>query len=251
VKKREDILAQALAQLKQQGLSASVPQEVLDETVRRIADGSLRTANSGPCPLPLRNPKSASHNWSRLVAAAAVFVLAGYALGRLAAPRPPDLDQLREALAPSLAATLEPALRERLVEDMGQRYQLALAGTYVRVKEELTEQYRSDLNRFAVQTLAASNAVTNELLTQLIQSLDTAKAQDLRRIAQALYQMERNRVQDRTQLASGLQTLADHTENELTATRRQVARFLGDVRLEGREGPAGQPKHMEEERSEP
>jgi hypothetical protein len=58
-------------------------------------------------------------------------------------------------------------------------------------------------------------------------------------------------VQDRTQLASGLQTLAYHTENELTATRRQVARFLGDVRLEGLEGPARQPKHMEEERSEP
>jgi hypothetical protein len=244
VKKREDILAQALAQLKQQGLSASVPQEVLDETVRRIAD-------SGPCPPSMGNPNSAIRNWSRWVATAAVLVLAGYALGRLSAPRPPDLDQLREALAPSLAATLEPALRERLVEDMGQRYQLALAGTYVRVKEELTEQYRHELNRFAVQTLAASNAVTNELLTQLIQSMDTAKAQDLRRIAQALYQMERNRVQDRTQLASGLQTLAYHTENELTATRRQVARFLGDVRLEGLDGAAGQPKHMEDERSEP
>jgi hypothetical protein len=251
MKKREDLLAQALAQLKREGLSSDVPQEVLDETLRRIADCGLRTGDSGPSPLPIRHPKSAIRSWSRLVAAAAVLVFGGYALGRLSAPRPPDLDQLREALAPSLAATLEPALRERLVEDLRQQYQLALAGTYVRVKEELTEQYRSDLNRFAVQTLAASNAVTNELLTQLIQSLDTAKAQDLRRIAQALYQMERNRVQDRTQLASGLQTLAYHTENELTATRRQVARFLGDVRLEGREGPAGQPKHMEEERSEP
>jgi hypothetical protein len=251
MKKREDIVARALAQLKQQGPSENVPQEVLDETVRRIATCGLRTADSGPCGLSIRHPKSPLRNPARLVAAAAVFVFAGYALGRLSAPRPPDLDQLREALAPSLAASLEPALRERLVEDMGQRYQLALAGTYVRVKEELTEQYRNDLNRFAVQTLVASNAVTNELLTEVIQSMDTAKAQDLRRIAQALYQIERNRLQDKTQLASGLQTLAYHTENELTRTRRQFAQFLGDVRPEGLDRPAGQPKDLDEERSQP
>ncbi len=251
MKKREDILAQALAQLKREGLSENVPQEVLDETVRKIADCGLRIADSSPDHLSLRNPKSAVRNWSRFAAAAAVLLFAGYAFGRLSAPRPPDLDQLREALAPSLAASLEPAIRERLVEDLRQQYQLALAGTYVRVKEELTEQYRDDLNRFAVQTLAASNAVTNELLTQLIQSMDTAKAQDLRRIAQVLYQIEHNRVQDKTQLASGLQTLAYHTENELTRTRREVAQFLGDVRLEGLDGPVGQPKHIYDERSEP
>ncbi len=251
MKKREDILAQALAQLKREGLSENVPQEVLDETVRKIADCGLRIADSSPDPLSIRNPKAAIRNWSRFAAAAAVLLFAGYAFGRLSAPRPPDLDQLREALAPSLAASLEPAIRERLVQDLRQQYQLALAGTYVRVKEELTEQYRDDLNRFAVQTLAASNAVTNELLTQLIQSMDTAKAQDLRRIAQALYQIEHNRVQDKTQLASGLQTLAYHTENELTRTRRQVAQFLGDVRLEGLEPPADQPQHLYDERSEP
>jgi hypothetical protein len=251
MKKRDDILARALAQLKQEDFAGDVPQEVLDETVRRIADSGLQIADSGTGRLSIRNPKSALRNLTRLVAAAAVFLLAGYTLGRLSAPRPPDLEQLREALTPSLVATLEPALRERLVEDMGQRYQLALAGTYVRVKEELTEQYRNDLNRFAVQTLAASNAVTNDLLAQVLQSMDTAQAQDYRRITQALYLMERNRVQDKTQLASGLQTLAYHTENELTRTRREVAQVLGDVRLEGVEGPAGQPKHLYDERSQP
>ena len=86
-----------------------------------------------------------------------------------------DLDQLREALTPAVAAALEPALRQRLADEMRHDYQVALAGTYVRVKEELTEQYRNDLNRFAIQTLAASNAVTNELLTQLVQNIDTAQ----------------------------------------------------------------------------
>ena len=65
------------------------------------------------------------------------------------------------------------------MEDMRQRYQVALAATYVKVKEELTEQYRDDLNRFAVQTLAASNATTNRLLAELVESIDTMQAQDL------------------------------------------------------------------------
>jgi hypothetical protein len=257
MKKRDDILARALAQLQQEGLASNVPQEVLDETMRRLADAQA-AAEPARNLVPLGSRENGNSGRTafirlslKLATAAAVLLFVGYAAGRLSAPRPPDLEQLREALAPSLAASLEPAIRERVVEDLRPQYQLALAGTYVRVKEELTEQYRNDLNRFAVQTLAASNAVTNELLTQLIQSMDTAKAQDLRRIAQALYEIEHNRVQDRTQLASGLQTLAYHTENELTRTRRQVAQFLGDTRLEGLDEPAGQPKHIYDERSEP
>ncbi len=134
---------------------------------------------------------------------------------------------------------------------MKHHYQLGLASTYVRVKDELTEQYRNDLNRFAVQTLAASNAVTNDLLTQLVQSLDTAKAQDFRRIALALYEMERSRVQDKTQLASGLQTLAYCTENELTRTRQQFAQLLTDVRPEELDLPAIPAQQLPDERSKP
>ncbi len=117
----------------------------------------------------------------RLSLAAAALILLGFAIGRLSGPAPLDMDELREALAPAVAAAIEPAIREKLMEDMRQRYQVALAATYVKVKEELTEQYRDDLNRFAVQTLAASNAMTNRLLAELIENIDTAQAQDLTR----------------------------------------------------------------------
>jgi hypothetical protein len=230
--RRKDILADALAQLKQEGQSQSVPKEVLDQILERISDFGLRTADSGTHTLPIRNRQSAIRRLGRLAAAAAVLVLAGYAAGRLSAPEPMSLEQLHDALAPSLAASIEPAIRERLIEDMRRQYQLALANTYVHLKEELTQQYREDLNRYAMQTLAASNAVTNELLAGLMQTIDTAKAQDLRRIAQTLYEIERNRVQDKEQLASGLQTLAYRTEGELARTKRQIAQLLIDVRPE-------------------
>jgi hypothetical protein len=241
--KREDILARALTLLKREGLSEQAPGEVLDETIRRIEQSSVSDLPSG-------NPKAEIRTfWGlglKLAAAAAVLVLAGYAVGRLSAPAPVSLDQLRDSLAPSLAASLEPAIREKLIEDMRQQYQLALANTYVHLKEELTKQYRDDLNRYAMQTLTASNAVTNELLTGLMQAIDTAKAQDLRRITRTLYEIEMNRVQDKKQLASGLQTLAYRTEDELSRTKHQIAQLLVDIRSEGLE-----PTENRDERNEP
>ena len=244
MREREDKLSEALARLRQEGQSQEVPKEVASETLRRIAASSTRC-------VPIRNPQFEIRSLFKFAAAAAVFVLVGYTAGRLSAPKPMSMDQLRATLTPSVAAAIEPALRKRVVDDIRHDYQAALAGTYVRVKEELTEQYRNDLNRFAIQTLAASNAVTNELLTQLVQSIDTAKTQDLRRIAQALSQIEMNRVQDKTQLASGLQTLAYRTEDELSRTKREIAQFLVDVRPAGFDVPQVEPRQIDDERNQP
>ena len=233
-KRREkDTLAEAIEQLKKLGSANPLPQDTVDETVRRIADCGVRTVDSDqPSPRARIGVK---------FAAAAVFLLAGYVVGRAAAP---DVDQLREALTPAVAASLEPALRQRLAEEMRDHYDVALAGTYVRLKEELAQQYRDDLNRFAVQTLAASNATTNALLADLVAAIDTAQAQDLRRIALALSQIDAKRVEDKTLLAAGLQTLAYRTEDELARTKKVLARFLMD------ESPQEAPRKTPDERSE-
>jgi hypothetical protein len=235
MKRREDKLSEAITRLKQEGRTDEVPREVVDETLRKIAE-------SGPQTVPIRQRRPAVHRLVPLAAAAAFLVVCGYAAGRLSAPKPADLDQLREALAPSVAAALEPTLRKRVVEDIRRDYQLALAGTYVRVKEELTEQYRNDLNHIALQTLAASNAVTNERLAQLVQAIDTAQTEDLRRIARVLSEFEKKRVQDRTQLAGGLQTLADRTHEIAQFVAARPAQF--DV-------PQVEPGPTPEERNQP
>jgi hypothetical protein len=249
MRKREDPLSEAIARLKREGQSADVPKEIVDETLRRMAEGEFPMADSDTRVLPVRPPPSPIRNFARLAAAAGILVLCGYVTGRLSAPKPLDLDELREALAPSVAAALEPGLRKRVVEEIRQDYQLALAGTYVRVKEELTEQYRNDLNRFALQTLAASNAVTNELLTQVVQSIDTAQTQDLRRIVRVLSEIEMNREQDKTQLASGLQTLAYRTD-ELSRTNREIAQLVA-ARPAPFDVPQVEPRQTPEERNQP
>jgi len=222
----QDILADALGQLKGQKIPEAPPPEVVEQTLRQLAEvqpEGTGAANSGPTAFV----KLAS----RLAAAAAVLVLGGYAIGKLSAP---DVEQLRAALEPSLAASLEPALRERLTREMKQSYQLALANTYVQVKEELTQQYRQDLNRFAVQTLAASNATTNQLLVQLLDAIKAKQDEDLRRIASALEQAERQRLADREALATHLVALARQTEDELERTRDDFVQLLVDKYSPGR-----------------
>jgi len=222
-RREQDLLAEAIAQLKQQGPSEPLPQDVVDETMQRIAESGANRPSS-------RNLQSAIRSfagWHSRLAAAAVLLLTGYLAGRVTSP---DVEQLQQTLTPAVAASLEPSLRQRLGEEMKDHYQVALAGTYVQLKEELAQQYRDDLNRSAVQTLAASNATTNALLARLVQAIDTTQAQDQRRIALTLSQMEANRMQDRTQLAAGLVTLASRVEDELSQTKKVLAPFLLDDR---------------------
>jgi len=251
-KRRErDILAEAIEQLKKQGRASPLPSEVLDETVRRMAECGMRNAESGADRLSLRTSHSALRifsGWHSKLAAAAVLLLAGYLAGRA---RSPDVEQLRETLTPAIAASLEPVLHQRLSEEMKDHYSVALAAGYLRLKEEFAQQYRDDMNRFALQTLAASNATTNALLADLVQTIDTAQTQDRRRTALAISEIEAKRIQDKTQLAAGLETLAYRTEDELSRTKKVLARFLVDGPSPEIELPEHPPTDTSDERSKP
>lgn len=242
-KRREkDILAEAVEQLKKQGLAGPLPPDVLDATAQRIADAAARQP-------AIYNLQSAIRNrWGLRFAAAAAFVVAGYVAGRAAAP---DANRLREALTPSIAASLEPVLRQKLGQELKDHYNGALAASYLGLKEELAQQYRDDMNRFAMQTLAASNAATNALLADLVRSIDTAQTQDRRRIALAMSEIEAKRIQDKTQLAAGIQTLAYRTEDEFSRTKKVLARFIVDGPAPQIELPEQSPTGTPDERSKP
>ncbi|MEN6578388.1 MAG: hypothetical protein ABFD90_18730 [Phycisphaerales bacterium] len=245
----KDLLGEAVARLKRDALSQEPPKAVIDETLRRLADASPEMG--GVIPERSDHRYARSRTMIRLALAAAALFVVGCVIGRLSGPAPVNLDKLRETLAPSLAASIEPAIRAKVVEDLQHRYQLALAATYVKVKDELTEQYRDDLNRFAIQTLAASNATTNRLLTELVENIDTAKAQDLDWVAKVICQIEQNRIQDKTQLAAGLHTLASRTEDEFSRTRRQFVQLLVDGRPEDLGAHGDEPIDTLSERIDP
>ncbi len=147
----------------------------------------------------------------RYAAVAAVFVAVGFLVGRISTTRSVDIDQLRDELKVSLASEIKEEVSEQLRDDL----QTAFVAGFGQVREALREEYRQDLNRYAIETLAASNAATNQLLTELIATIDTSRARDLRTIASAMEQMELNRMKDSSELRDSFATFASYTGNEL------------------------------------
>jgi ABC-type uncharacterized transport system fused permease/ATPase subunit len=139
---------------------------------------------------------------AKLAAAAVLLIALGYAVGRLTTPQP-DMEQLHTAL--------ESSLRASLTKEMDQRWQKAFTAYCIKFKDELQQQVRRDLTEFASQTLAASNTLTEQRLIQLIELIEAARARDRLQVASALEEMELNRLQDKSQLGSGLVALAAQT----------------------------------------
>jgi len=210
----KDILNKALASMREEQIP-ELPRDVVTDTLAQLAQA--QSAYGGESSVGGRRPHRFLAPIVRFTAAAAVFLLMGYGVGRMTAPAPLDVEQLHNALLPSLAAALEPTLRETVVGDVDQRYQLALAGAYVRLRDELTEQQRSDMNRYAAQTLAASNAVTNQLLADLVQTIKDDQTEELRSVAAAIHHIERNRLEDRETLTA-----------ELLETREELVQLVAN-----------------------
>ena len=149
---------------------------------------------------------------TKLAAAAVLLIGAGYIVGRVSAPEPLDVSELRAALESSLRSSLEPAIREALLDEIDSRWQSVFATGHT----QLQQQVGRDLAELA-QTLAASRSLTDQRFRELIQSIEAARRQDRLRTAAALEQIELNRLQDKTRFGNDLVALAAQA-NELLGT---------------------------------
>jgi len=214
MKENEDILENAVKALKNEQIPPGPPQELADATIEKL---TLASEQTGIVKLDKRIRfigLKTINSLTKIAAAAVLLIIAGYAAGRLSAPKPPNMEQIQ--------AALEPAIRTQLLDEMKQYLQLGLANSYVRLQDDLSQQYRRDLNQYAAQTLAASNAVTNRLLEEFINSISATQAQDRQLIAAALEQIDNNRRQDNTQLSNALVSFAAQTEDELLRTQQDM-----------------------------
>ena len=224
MEENENTLDKAVEALKNEQIPPGPPQEVVKSTIAKLAEtaGQADTVKLNNNRIRIIEGPKAAKSLIKIAAAAVLLITAGYATGRLAAPRSPDMEQIR--------AALEPKIRQNLLDETKQYVQLGLANGYIRIKDELSQQYRQDLGRVALQSVAASNAVTNELLTELIESINEAQNHDRQWVAAALKQIESKRQQDRTELTNALATLALQTEDELIRTKQDLAHFLSYTR---------------------
>ncbi len=219
MEENENILEKAVKALKNELIPPGPPSELADATVAKLteASGQPDTVTTGRQIRFIERLK-ATNSFTKVAAAAVLLIIAGYAAGRLSAPRGPDAEQLQ--------AALEPAIRRNLLDEMKQYWQLALTSSYAQLKNELSQQYRSDLNQFAAYTLVASGAATSQLLEELIESINTAQTQDRQWVAAAFEQIELNRLRDNAQLTNAFATFAVRTEDELLRTKQDMAQLL-------------------------
>ena len=89
-------------------------------------------------------------------------------------------------------ASLEPAIRESVLNEVEHRWELALASSCLTLREELDWQARRDL-------------------TELARLIQIARLVDRRQFSTALGQIEFDRLQDKNRLDRRLQTLAVYT----------------------------------------
>lgn len=215
----ENSLEKTLEALKNEQIPPGPPKEVVDSTIAKLTEAAgqsdiVRSYNR----IRIIEKLKAAKSLTKIAAAAVLLIAAGYATGRLTGPRPPDMEQIQ--------AALEPKIRQKLLDETKQYVQLGLANGYLQIQDELSQQYRQELNRVALQAVAASNAVTNELLTELIASFNEVQSQYRQQVAVALDQIESNRLKDRSELSDAFTTFALQTEDELIRNKQDMAKFM-------------------------
>jgi len=133
-----------------------------------------------------RQPRSVRLLLLTRVAALLLLTLAvGIAIGRLSSKQQFDVERLRTDLETSLKVSITEAVRQDLAQEMEWR-----------------------MAQYATQTLAASKAITGQRISELSQSMATARWMDRQRVVSALEQVEVNRLRDAAQLGLGLAALA-------------------------------------------
>jgi len=222
MKKPKDILNDAIKALAGMQVPPGPPPELIEATVAKLkaAGNSQETSEI----IKITGRFEATKRLIKYAAAAVLVLSTGYTIGRLTAPKRPDIEQLRSAL--------EPAIRQNLLQEMTQYWQVGLTNSYAQLKNEVQQQYRRDLTEFAIQTLAASSSVTNERLQELIDAINTAQMQDRQWFTASLKHIELNRLQDKTQLATGLETLALQTEDQFQQTRQDIVKLLSNSQVD-------------------
>jgi hypothetical protein len=222
MKDDNNILDKAINTLKNESVQSGPGQEVIDATLSKLAEAQPQTDSRQA--LKFERFKIIK-SFSKLAAAAVLMIFVGYTAGRLSTPRL-DTEQLKSEIEASLRASMQPEVRDQVINEMKPYLQLGFTNCYMQLKDDLTEQYRQDLSRFASQTLAASNTVTNQILAKLIESFQTAQVQDRQWMQAAIEQTEINRVQDNAQLSNVFVKYATQTENEFQRTKQDIARLL-------------------------
>lgn len=216
-------LEKAINELKNTTIPDGPSEELIEQTLRKLSSEQENQTT--------RTKSNRFISIFRIAAAAVILVAAGYGLGHMVSPAKLDAEQFL-ALEASVKASLEPLVQQQLQADIIKQMQVVADQRYSELKNELQQEFNADMQKFAVDTLNASGAITNELFLDLIDAINTAQARERAMFASALEQLELNQLARDSQIQNGLVQFAVQTENELSTTQDSVARLMAHAQLD-------------------
>ena len=189
-------------------------QEASDRAMQRVRDTLMSEKAIPKLRLSLRDAlrRRLPPIVAKLAAAAVLMIGAGFIGGRLSAPEPVNVQELRATLESSLKSSLVPEIRRELLSQMDDRWQSTLAASNAKVKDELARQIRRDLELFADRTLTTIGSLTEQRLMEFARIIEAARIKERQRVAAAFDYMG-------TQFGDGLVTLAARTDDLLGTER--------------------------------
>jgi len=122
---------------------------------------------------------------ARLAVAAVLVLGVGIAIGRLTAPQPIDVEQLRADLQNSITSALKPAVEQETLTRVDERLLAALDAANSELKAQIGAQVRRDLQAFAAEFVTGSEAMVDRRLNDLVQLIEAARLKDRQRVARA------------------------------------------------------------------
>ena len=219
---KEDFLNKAIGAVKNENIPNGPTQELSEITLEKLNEISKQLPDENiDKQVVLSKRFTMINNLMRIAAVIILSIIIGYAAGRISSSKTQN--------------QIESNIRAKLLEEVTQYVQESLVSNYVQIRQELTEQYKEELNIAAIEILNTSNNTTNHLIEELIQTVAAAQIQDRQWITTALRQNEINRLQDKSQLGSALINFASFTEQNLQQTQDDVAiiaNYLTDTNID-------------------
>ena len=170
MKNEDDILKKAIEAVNSQPIEPGPGQEVINETLEK---------------LPQVHHDEFKLRWFgfvKLAAAAVILIACGFLAGQMTTSV--DTDEIISKIEPVITEKVRDELRSDMVT------------AFALVREKLHEDVQSELDRYAMQTLAVSNTVMNQRLAELASVFDITQQQDRWQIATALQNLEKERIID-------------------------------------------------------
>ncbi|MHC4291368.1 MAG: anti-sigma factor [Planctomycetota bacterium] len=150
-------------------------------------------------------------------AAACIFIAAGFLAGRGLQPSL-DIDQLQQ----QWAATVQPQMEDRITASVVRSLQPEIVEEYGKLQDALSDQINLELKVYAEQTVTHNDTRIYQLLTGLIDAIETAQVQNQQWTLSAMAELENQQLRDKEEVYNQFATFAVYTGNELLRTQQKL-----------------------------